>query len=56
MQECEPSLIRKADSLGSLNLISTIQKLAYCYDWLARHRPNLVLFGESLAEPAWSQA
>ena len=25
-------------------------------DWLGRHRPNLVLFGDALAEPAWANA
>jgi NAD-dependent deacetylase len=28
----------------------------YPFDWLGRHRPNLVLFGDSLAEPAWTEA
>jgi NAD-dependent deacetylase len=25
-------------------------------DWRGRHRPHLVLFGDSLAEPAWTAA
>ena len=29
---------------------------AYPLDWTGQHRPNLVLFGDSLAEPAWEQA
>jgi NAD-dependent deacetylase len=28
----------------------------YPLDWLGQHRPNLVLFGDALAEPAWSNA
>lgn len=28
----------------------------YPFDWLGRHRPNLVLFGDALAEPAWTLA
>lgn len=28
----------------------------YPLDWRGRHRPNLVLFGEAMAEPAWTQA
>jgi NAD-dependent deacetylase len=28
----------------------------YPLDWLGRHRPNLVLFGDTLAEPAWTKA
>jgi NAD-dependent deacetylase len=28
----------------------------YPLDWRGRHRPNLVLFGDSLAEPAWTKA
>jgi NAD-dependent deacetylase len=29
---------------------------SYPLDWRGRHRPNLVLFGDALAEPAWSKA
>lgn len=28
----------------------------YPFDWMGRHRPNLVLFGDALAEPAWTEA
>jgi NAD-dependent deacetylase len=28
----------------------------YPLDWRGRHRPNLVLFGDALAEPAWTTA
>lgn len=28
----------------------------YPLNWLGRHRPNLILFGDTLAEPAWSQS
>lgn len=28
----------------------------YPWDWRGRHRPNLVLFGDTLAEPAWTAA
>lgn len=26
------------------------------FDWSGRHRPNIVLFGDGMAEPAWSDA
>ncbi|HVX10681.1 MAG TPA: Sir2 family NAD-dependent protein deacetylase [Pirellulales bacterium] len=29
---------------------------SYPLDWRGRHRPNLVLFGDSMAEPAWKKA
>jgi NAD-dependent deacetylase len=40
------------------SLISLFQELrrTYPFDWRARRRPNLVLFGDTLAEPAWTQA
>lgn len=28
----------------------------YPFDWFGRHRPNLVLFGDDLPEPAWTKA
>jgi NAD-dependent deacetylase len=40
---------------SALKLLSTLRRL-YPYDWLGSHRPNLVLFGDSLAEPAWTKA
>ncbi len=40
---------------SALKLLSVLRRL-YPYDWLGRHRPNLVLFGDSLAEPAWTKA
>lgn len=41
-----------------VSLISFMAELAkeYPFDWRIRHRPNLVLFGDQLAEPAWSEA
>jgi NAD-dependent deacetylase len=29
---------------------------SYPFDWRGRHRPNLVLFGDAMAEPAWTEA
>ena len=29
---------------------------SYPLDWRGRHRPNLVLFGDAMAEPAWSKS
>lgn len=40
---------------SALSLIWELKK-QYPFDWLGRHRPNLVLFGDNLAEPAWSNA
>jgi NAD-dependent protein deacetylase/lipoamidase len=31
-------------------------RLEYPFEWLGRHRPNLVLFGDAMAEPAWTTA
>jgi len=41
-----------------VSLISFLAELAkeYPFDWRVRHRPNLILFGDQLAEPAWSEA
>jgi NAD-dependent deacetylase len=40
------------------SLFSFLRQLRqeYPFDWLGRHRPNLVLFGDALAEPAWTGA
>lgn len=45
--------VSKQTSLLSLGL--ELRQL-YPFDWLGRHRPNLVLFGDVLAEPAWTNA
>lgn len=45
--------VEKQTSLVTLGL--ELRRL-YPLDWRARHRPNLVLFGDSLAEPAWTKA
>jgi NAD-dependent deacetylase len=37
------------------SLLAELRKY-YPLDWLGRHRPNLVLFGDAMAEPAWTQA
>jgi NAD-dependent deacetylase len=41
-----------------ISLFSFLRQLRkeYPFDWLGRHRPNLVLFGDALAEPAWTEA
>jgi NAD-dependent deacetylase len=41
--------------LSFLSLISALRR-QYPFDWRNRNRPNLVLFGDSLAEPAWTRA
>jgi NAD-dependent deacetylase len=40
------------------SLLSLLAELKrdYPLDWLGRHRPNLVLFGDAMAEPAWTKA
>lgn len=40
---------------SAVNLLWNLRK-HYPVDWLGRHRPNLVLFGDALAEPAWPTA
>lgn len=42
----------------STSIVSLVRELRQRYplDWLGRHRPNLVLFGDALAEPAWTSA
>ena len=39
------------------SLLSLLRQLRqeYPFDWLGRHRPNLVLFGDAMAEPAWTE-
>lgn len=56
-------LIQIADTLrkyaaGENSLVSFLREFRQRYplDWLGRHRPNLVLFGDAMAEPAWTQA
>ena len=41
---------------SSLFKLMTALRRYYPFDWRGRNRPNLVLFGDSLAEPAWSNA
>jgi NAD-dependent deacetylase len=38
-----------------LTFVRQIRKI-HRFDWLGRHRPNLVLFGDAMAEPAWTNA
>ena len=47
------SYVNRESSVASLLLDLQRQ---YPFDWLGRHRPNLVLFGDVLAEPAWTDA
>ena len=56
-------LVHIADTLRKyssqeISLFSFLRQLrrSYPLDWRGRHRPNLVLFGDAMAEPAWSQA
>lgn len=48
----------RAYSTGHASLLSSGLKLRrqFPLDWRGRHRPNLVLFGDALAEPAWTAA
>lgn len=43
---------------GESSMFTFFRQLRTCYplDWRGRHRPNLVLFGDALAEPAWTKA
>lgn len=43
---------------GVDSTVTLLMKLRrqYPWDWRGRHRPNLVLFGDALAEPAWTDA
>jgi NAD-dependent deacetylase len=49
--------LRKYASKES-SLFTFFRQLRRCYplDWRGRHRPNLVLFGDAMSEPAWSKA
>lgn len=40
------------------SLFSLLRRLrrSYPLDWRGRHRPNLILFGDAMAEPAWSKS
>jgi NAD-dependent deacetylase len=56
-------LVRIAAALRSyaskeISLFTFVRRLRRLYplDWRGRHRPNLVLFGDAMAEPAWSKA
>lgn len=41
--------------ISLLTFVSEIRQ-QYPWDLLGRHRPNLILFGDALAEPAWTNA
>lgn len=49
-------LRRYATSQSSLVTFLWELRQRYPMDWRGRHRPNLVLFGDALAEPAWTRA
>lgn len=56
-------LLRIADALRGytskeISLFTFVRQLRrhYPLDWRGRHRPNLVLFGDAMAEPAWTKA
>lgn len=40
---------------GLFTFVRQLRKV-HRFDWLGRHRPNLVLFGDAMAEPAWTDA
>lgn len=49
--------VRKfADGKTSIISLASEIRQQYPFDWLGRHRPNLVLFGDDLAQPAWTNA
>lgn len=50
------TLRRYASKQSSLFSFFRQLRRAYPLDWRGRHRPNLVLFGDAMAEPAWSKA
>lgn len=41
--------------ISTLRFLWNLRK-QYPLDWLGPHRPNLILFGDAMAEPAWSTA
>lgn len=41
--------------ISTIRLISELRRY-YPIDWRGRNRPNLILFGDSLAEPAWTNS
>lgn len=56
-------LLKIADCLrvyasGETSVIKLLWSLRQHYplDWLGRHRPNLVLFGDAMSEPDWTMA
>jgi NAD-dependent deacetylase len=44
------------DRQGSVDSLLFKLQLQFPFDWCGRHRPNIVLFGEGLAEPAWTNS
>jgi NAD-dependent deacetylase len=55
---CQIADLLKQYSSRQITTLSFVMQLKqqYPFDWLGRHRPNLVLFGDELAEPAWTNA
>jgi NAD-dependent deacetylase len=56
LRQLADSLDRYATKKSSTISFLMQMKQQYPFDWLGRHRPNLVLFGDELAEPAWTNA
>ena len=50
------SLRNYVDGRTSLFTLISALRCQYPFDWRGRNRPNLVLFGDALAEPAWTNA
>ena len=50
------TLRRYASSESSIFSLGMELSKQYPFDWLGRHRPNLVMFGDAMAEPAWTTA
>jgi NAD-dependent deacetylase len=46
---------RYVDAESSILSLANELCRQYPFDWLGHHRPNVVLFGDSLAQPAWSE-
>lgn len=43
---------KRTSPLGFVRRLRKVHR----FDWFGRHRPNLVLFGDAMAEPAWTDA
>lgn len=56
LRQLAESLNQYASKQSSTISFLMQMKQQYPFDWMGRHRPNLVLFGDELAEPAWTNS